>query len=88
MRIVIVGMGVAGGVIAAGLADLPGMELACVEQVDRDGLIYVSGNLPLAPGWTARPPPPPVPLLPCLLRQRLRSHIRHPRRALWGCFAS
>ena len=50
MRIVIVGMGVAGGVIAAGLADLPGMELACVEQVDRDGLIYLSGNLPLAPG--------------------------------------
>ena len=36
MRIVIAGMGVAGGVIAAGLADLPGVELACVEQVDRD----------------------------------------------------
>jgi len=49
MRIVIAGMGVAGGVIAAGLADLPGLELACVEQVDRDDHASAGNGLNIGP---------------------------------------
>ncbi len=55
MRIVIAGMGVAGGVIAAGLADLPGIELACVEQVDRDDHASAGNGLNIGPNaLTAR----------------------------------
>ena len=49
MRIVIAGMGVAGGVIAAGLADLPGVELVCVEQVDRDDHAWAGNGLNIGP---------------------------------------
>lgn len=49
MRIVIAGMGVAGGVIAAGLADLPGVELVCVEQVDRDDHASAGNGLNIGP---------------------------------------
>lgn len=45
----IAGMGVAGGVIAAGLADLPGIELACVEQVDRDDHASAGNGLNIGP---------------------------------------
>jgi len=49
MRIVIAGMGVAGGVIAAGLADLPGLQLECVEQVDRDDHASAGNGLNIGP---------------------------------------
>ncbi len=49
MRIVIAGMGVAGGVIAAGLAQLPGIELVCVEQVARDDHALAGNGLNIGP---------------------------------------
>ena len=49
MRIVIAGMGVVGGVIAAGLADLPGLELACVEEVERDDHASAGNGLNIGP---------------------------------------
>ena len=49
MRIVVAGMGVAGGVIAAGLADLLGLELECVEQVDRDDHASAGNGLNIGP---------------------------------------
>ena len=42
-------MGVAGGVVAAGLAGLPGLELACVEQVDRDDHASAGNGLNIGP---------------------------------------
>lgn len=49
MRIVIAGMGVAGGVIAAGLATLPGVELDCVEQVARNDHALAGNGLNIGP---------------------------------------
>lgn len=53
MKIVIVGMGVAGGVIAAGLRGLAGVTLVCLERVDRADHVLAGNGLNIGPNAVA-----------------------------------
>ena len=49
MRIVIAGAGVAGGVIATGLAEIPGVEVIALERVGRDDHALAGNGLNIGP---------------------------------------
>lgn len=49
MRVVIAGSGVAGAIIAAGLADLPGLHLLCLERVARGDHALAGNGLNIGP---------------------------------------
>jgi len=53
VKIVIVGMGVAGGVIAAGLRGLAGVDLVCLERVDRADHALAGNGLNIGPNAVA-----------------------------------
>jgi len=49
MKIAIAGLGVAGGVIATGLADLPGIEILAFEKVGPDDHAFAGNGLNIGP---------------------------------------
>lgn len=49
MRVVIAGMGVAGSAIAAALGELPGVDLVCLERVDRADHAHAGNGLNIGP---------------------------------------